>query len=581
MKKIFYLILFLISFNLYSQQCALKVADSLEYKLTNELIKYSAKSDEGQKIKIPVVVHVIYNQLSNGINRGKISREQAHSSIDNLNEFFNLDLGSTATGASMDFEFYLANVNPQGQYTDGIIYHNIDSLSITDLDKQKYKDNGISANSTSAASEIAIKGATRWDNQKYYNIWLVTEIDGNGGQFGIIGYAYFPTSSIVDGIVQLSNSTGDKSIGYYDLNGNGILLGVGQEEGDASVTLTGSRNLNKTLIHEMGHTMGLFHTFNGNSCSETNCTLQGDRVCDTPPTTANSSCNSPNCVGAQTENHMDYTSQNCRNKFTFGQRTRARLSAFNSRSNLIDNFNTVFRKQATEVEVNLTAPLTRCGSSVAPSMYVKNLTDTTLTSLKIAYGTSPLDSVHIRFATSLSRNQYKDIQLPSINIIGNNIKATVIEVNDIPVEMPIQSASSFSGQDEWVFEMTPDLLGGQNYYRFERSTGQAIEGNTYPNFQSDETFIDTICVPEGCYTVTLFDAVGNGLCCGNGEGEFNVYKNGELVWTAPQFTYETSFNSCEVVGIFNLTGEQLESIPEKGFYIQKYSDGTSTKHFKN
>lgn len=581
MKKLI-TILFLFSFlHSFSQDsCVMKIADSLEYKLTNELIIYPAKSDDESIIKIPLVFHVVYSTLENGTERGKISREQVHSAVDNANEFFRLDVGSTALGADMGIEFYLANEDPQGNYTDGILYHDIDSLDITDLDKQKYKDNGISANSNLSASEIAIKGATRWDNQKYYNIWLVTEIDGNGGQFGIIGYAYFPTTSVVDGIVQLSNSTGDKDIGYYDLNGNGTYSLSFTQEGDADANLSASRNLNKTLIHELGHTFGLFHTFHGNSCNETNCNLQGDRVCDTPPTVVNSSCNNPSCVDAQTENHMDYTSQTCRNKFTFGQRTRARLATFNSRFNLVNNFNTVFNKHQTEIEWDIDAPLTRCGSSVSPSIYVRNLTDTTLSSIKLAYGTSVQDSVHYRVALSLTKDQYKDIQLPSANVLSNGIKAKVLEINDIPVSEPIKSTPNFEGEDEWVFEMQPDLLGAQNYYRLEHSSGQFIEGNTYPNFQSSETFRDTICVPQGCYTVTLFDAVGNGICCGNGEGVFNVYKNGELVWTAPQFTYETSHNSCEVVGIFNFMGEEIKAIPAKGFYIQRYSDGSSTKHYR-
>ena len=41
-------------------------------------------------------------------------------------------------------------------------------------------------------------------------------------------------------------------------------------------------SLTVPLIHEMGHYLGLLHTFNG-GCKNDNCLIDGDKVCDTPP----------------------------------------------------------------------------------------------------------------------------------------------------------------------------------------------------------------------------------------------------------------------------------------------------------
>ena len=38
----------------------------------------------------------------------------------------------------------------------------------------------------------------------------------------------------------------------------------------------------KVLAHEMGHYLGLYHTFEG-GCYNADCLTSGDRVCDTPP----------------------------------------------------------------------------------------------------------------------------------------------------------------------------------------------------------------------------------------------------------------------------------------------------------
>jgi hypothetical protein len=89
------------------------------------------------------------------------------------------------------------------------------------------------------------------------------------------------------------------------------------------------RNLNATLIHELGHYFSLFHVFQGiDYCgeSEEDCTQVNDRVCDTPPTKLNWSCENPICPpGAYNytpDNYMDYYVDSCKTTFTMGQRSR-------------------------------------------------------------------------------------------------------------------------------------------------------------------------------------------------------------------------------------------------------------------
>ena len=69
------------------------------------------------------------------------------------------------------------------------------------------------------------------------------------------------------------------------------------------------------LIHEMGHSFGLFHTFdNTSSCGVSDPETTGDRVADTPVQTRRLS---DPCFGNNALNHMSYWS--VRNKFTQGQ----------------------------------------------------------------------------------------------------------------------------------------------------------------------------------------------------------------------------------------------------------------------
>jgi hypothetical protein len=86
-------------------------------------------------------------------------------------------------------------------------------------------------------------------------------------------------------------------------------------------------NLGLTVVHEVGHWLGLAHPFNGGSCTE-----DGDSVDDTPwqstPTydcpALGSKDSCPDAAGVDgVNNYMDYADDACMSEFTAGQVARA------------------------------------------------------------------------------------------------------------------------------------------------------------------------------------------------------------------------------------------------------------------
>lgn len=258
---------------------------------------------------IPLVVHVLHTGQALGTGPN-ISDEQIESAITAVNDDFRKVAGSFGDGDGVDteIEFCLATQDPQGNATNGI--NRIDASIISG-----YANEGISIGDESGADEVAVKALSRWDRSDYYNIWIVNEINDNDGGSGVQGYAYYPTSNqTVDGAVILYNAFGT----------------VGE--------LKSYTDRNRTLTHELGHAFYLYHTFSSGSCEEDNCANEGDRICDTPPTTFNPNCSSPACNGQQqVENYMDYSNENCLNMFTQGQKDRMRDAILLYRSSLLQS----------------------------------------------------------------------------------------------------------------------------------------------------------------------------------------------------------------------------------------------------
>lgn len=167
--------------------------------------------------------------------------------------------------------------------------------------------------------QTAMKNALRTGTASTLNIYTVGFAAGSGK--GLLGYATFPSdyasSPNDDGVVIL----------YSTLPGGSY----------------SSFNLGRTSTHEIGHWVGLYHTFQGG------CTGNGDFVADTPAeASANYGCpaSRDTCSGRNgvdrtstftssprslvtyplsfpaVHNYMDYSDDSCMNNFTPGQITR-------------------------------------------------------------------------------------------------------------------------------------------------------------------------------------------------------------------------------------------------------------------
>ncbi|HOC43355.1 MAG TPA: zinc metalloprotease [Thermoanaerobaculales bacterium] len=243
----------------------------------------------GPIYEIPVVVHII--TAADGVT-GDLSDALVQSQIDVLNEDY-LAIAGTAGGGGTytGVRWVLAATDPHGDPTTGIT-RTANASWFNDNDEQGFKT------------------ALMWDPHRYLNFYT------NNTQY--LGYSWFPQWGVG---------------GWQD----GIVINY-QAFGRPSTMPP--YHLGRTATHEVGHWVGLLHTFEG-GCGNPDqpyCYSTADKICDTEPdATSHFYCTPGTSCGSYPipiENYMEYTNDACMTRFSEEQMLRLRCAITSYRPNV-------------------------------------------------------------------------------------------------------------------------------------------------------------------------------------------------------------------------------------------------------
>lgn len=214
--------------------------------------------------------------------------------------------GTTVTGGVINVYWHVVSNGSTGNIPDSMIAAQMNVLNAA-YAGTGWSFNLVSTDRTSNAAwytgcydtntETQMKSALRQGSADDLNIYTCSPSGG------ILGYATFPSSyasnPLRDGVVLLDQSLPGGTAAPYN-------------EGD-------------TATHEVGHWMGLYHTFQGG------CTTTNDYVTDTPAERSpaygcpvgRNSCTGTRYPGNDPiTNFMDYTDDSCMFEFSAGQDAR-------------------------------------------------------------------------------------------------------------------------------------------------------------------------------------------------------------------------------------------------------------------
>jgi lysyl endopeptidase len=204
-----------------------------------------------------------------------------------------------------------------------------------------------------------------------------------------------------------------------------------------------------------------------------------------------------------------------------------------------------------------------CGDSiVAPIITLKNNGIVVLTNATITYGLAGGANNVFNWTGSLLPLQTANVQLPPI------IASSGSQVLFVSSSFPNGNQDEEPENDLWQYaftvsnpggtvtlRLTLDNWGSDVTWTLRTLTGAILySGGPYPDLQAGVVMEHPWCLSNDCYIFSILDAFGDGICCGEGEGSFEIVNADGAILAESDGQYGDGFVTAppfcvEVVGI--------------------------------
>ncbi|MEE2918735.1 MAG: T9SS type A sorting domain-containing protein [Bacteroidota bacterium] len=110
---------------------------------------------------------------------------------------------------------------------------------------------------------------------------------------------------------------------------------------------------------------------------------------------------------------------------------------------------------------------------------------------------------------------------------------------------PSQSLAQCPGAIEIEISLFTDNYPGETTWRLtDEDDNVIVSGGPYSFAQAQTTITENVCLTPGCYTFTINDSFGDGICCSYGPGEYSLSADGTQIASGGQFGAVATENFC-------------------------------------
>lgn len=217
-------------------------------------------------------------------------------------------------------------------------------------------------------------------------------------------------------------------------------------------------------------------------------------------------------------------------------------------------------------------PLSMCSDALSPIVTIRNNGSQAMTSLDIQYSVNGGPQSTYHWTGNLAFLEKAVVSLPVINFnLSTNNTVTVHTLN------PNGTADNYTKNDTYSvnFDLAPycfrkmhltlktDNSPEQTTWAVKDENGTVIQASGVLSNPNTIYNTDIVIPANGCYTYEIYDAGGNGICCTNGYGYYQLADStGTVVAEGNKFGSQeiSAFTALDNVGIHENTDENFMKV---------------------
>lgn len=203
--------------------------------------------------------------------------------------------------------------------------------------------------------------------------------------------------------------------------------------------------------------------------------------------------------------------------------------------------------------VNISSPSSiQCNGAINISAILRNQGLDTLTSATLIVLIDNLAPSTYNWTGNLNYFEYQNINILNTVLGLGTHTITVIASNpngansDLKTSNDTISKQILIAQGEVInVTINTDLYGEEtSFIIFDEENNEVYNES---GFSGLSNYNFNLCLPEGCYTFTIYDSYGDGMCCEFGDGNYLVsHQNNDVITSGATFEASKSYNFCVI-----------------------------------
>lgn len=169
-----------------------------------------------------------------------------------------------------------------------------------------------------------------------------------------------------------------------------------------------------------------------------------------------------------------------------------------------------------------------CGNTIAPVIRITNSGTNQLNSVQINYQLNGGATQTISWSGFLNTGQSSNVSLPQLTGVNgeNTFTVTLTQPNSLQDENTENNtvtetfAVNVYAVGDVTFNLNTDNYGSETAWEVTNQNGTVLYSGG--NYASNQSYSQLLALGEGCYTFTITDSFGDGICCSNGNGNYSL-----------------------------------------------------------